>query len=212
MIVKNNKECNVYRQELRVKILQISIQLFKRRGIKDVKMDDIAAALGISKRTLYEIYENKEQLVYEGVKHDKDERERAFLEFARKADNEMEIVAEAIRLNLQDLSQINPIFFVDMNKYEDVVNYLVDKRERQWDKTMEFMKSGVEHGYFLPYIDYNMVFRISNESLMSVMNQRYYEQYTLEEIFRNYIIVFLRGVATEKGIRLMDHYLERLSE
>lgn len=43
-MVKNNKECNVYRQELRVKILQISIQLFKRRGIKDVKMDDIAAA------------------------------------------------------------------------------------------------------------------------------------------------------------------------
>lgn len=44
------------------------------------------------------------------------------------------------------------------------------------------------------------------------MNQRYYEQYTLEEIFRNYVIVFLRGVATEKGIRLMDHYLERLSK
>ena len=53
----------IYRQELKGKILVTAMSLFKREGIKRVKMDDIAQALSISKRTLYETYENKEQLL-----------------------------------------------------------------------------------------------------------------------------------------------------
>ncbi len=212
MSVRNNRDCNDYRQELRVKILQVSIQLFKHHGIKNVKMDDIAAKLGISKRTLYEIYDHKEQLLFECVKYDKEESERSFHDFSKNAANEIEIVAEVIRRNLHNLTQVNPIFFSEIQKYKDVVNYLADKLEQQREKTSVFLKSGIAHGYFLPYINYDIIFTISNEALSSVMSKQYYKQYTLEQIFRNYVIVFLRGFATEKGIRLMDHYLEKLTE
>lgn len=50
----------VYRENLKIKILDTSMQLFKQKGIRAVKMDDIANDMGISKRTLYEIYSNKE--------------------------------------------------------------------------------------------------------------------------------------------------------
>ena len=50
---------STYRQELKVRILQTAMREFKQKGIRDVRMDDIAGILGISKRTLYEIYENK---------------------------------------------------------------------------------------------------------------------------------------------------------
>lgn len=50
----------LYRKGLKEKILQTSMQMFKVHGIKAVKMDDIATRLSISKRTLYEIYANKE--------------------------------------------------------------------------------------------------------------------------------------------------------
>ena len=49
-----------YRQELKEKILITAVELFHKNGIKSVKMDDIANELKISKRTLYEIYSNKE--------------------------------------------------------------------------------------------------------------------------------------------------------
>ena len=55
---KNGHPTN-YRQELRDKILRTAIRLFKQHGVKSVKMDDISNALAISKRTLYEIYDNK---------------------------------------------------------------------------------------------------------------------------------------------------------
>lgn len=48
-----------YRTELRKRILKTAIQEFRSKGIKAVKMDDIASMLSVSKRTLYEIYDNK---------------------------------------------------------------------------------------------------------------------------------------------------------
>lgn len=64
------KELNSYRQELRPRILETAMTLFRKHGIRQVKMDDIAATLGISKRTLYELYANKEKLLLEGVIHE----------------------------------------------------------------------------------------------------------------------------------------------
>ena len=57
-----------YRQELRERILKAAMSEFFEKGIKAVKMDDIARRLSISKRTVYEIYSNKEELLLEGMK------------------------------------------------------------------------------------------------------------------------------------------------
>lgn len=62
-----------YRIELPEKILNIAMQEFLHRGIKSVKMDDIANLSGISKRTLYEIYSNKEELLLECVRKHEEE-------------------------------------------------------------------------------------------------------------------------------------------
>lgn len=59
---------SIYRETLKGKILTAAMAAFTKKGIKAVKMDDIAAALSISKRTLYELYENKEDLLLEGIK------------------------------------------------------------------------------------------------------------------------------------------------
>ena len=61
----NNPTC--YRQELKDKILTVAMKEFKQKGIRSVKMDDIANLLSISKRTMYEIYADKEHLLLEGV-------------------------------------------------------------------------------------------------------------------------------------------------
>lgn len=51
---------NEYRKEIKEKILQLATTMFFQHGIRKVKMDDIANYLKISKRTLYELYQNKE--------------------------------------------------------------------------------------------------------------------------------------------------------
>ena len=76
-----------YRQELKEKILITAINLFHKHGIRSVKMDDIANELKISKRTLYEIYSNKEELLLEVVRRDKQREKRRLDEItARRAE------------------------------------------------------------------------------------------------------------------------------
>ena len=99
-----------HRQELKLRILRTAMPLFKQRGIKAVKMDDIAAALSISKRTLYEVYDKKEDLLLAGARHDHEELLRHIQEYALTAENEIDIVVTFFKLKFADLDNLSPLF------------------------------------------------------------------------------------------------------
>ena len=81
-----------FRQELKEKILITAINLFHKHGIRSVKMDDIANELKISKRTLYEIYSNKEELLLEVVRRDKQREKRRLDKIGRTGSNVINII------------------------------------------------------------------------------------------------------------------------
>ena len=190
----------IYRQELKGKILVTAMSLFKREGIKRVKMDDIAQALSISKRTLYEIYENKEQLLCEGVIYEHQLRQEQLRQFTEQAENEIEVVMEFIRQEIVLLGGINPLFFSELAKYERVVELLNEEHEQKRLHSMEFVKRGVEKGYFRSDINYDIVTKMSDAVVQHVMMTRMYEEYPLSEIFRNHVDILFRGICTDKGI------------
>ena len=66
--MQETKDISPYKQGLRDVIIDAAIKSFAEKGIRSVKMDDVAAELSISKRTLYEIFDRKEDLLFEGVK------------------------------------------------------------------------------------------------------------------------------------------------
>ena len=190
----------IYRQELKGKILVTAMSLFKREGIKRVKMDDIAQALSISKRTLYETYENKEQLLCEGVIYEHQLRQEQLRQFTEQAENEIEVVMEFIRQEIVLLGGVNPLFFSELAKYERVVELLNEEHEQKRLHSMEFVKRGVEKGYFRSDINYDIVTKMSDAVVQHVMMTRMYEEYPLSEIFRNHVDILFRGICTDKGI------------
>ena len=176
------------------------MSLFKREGIKRVKMDDIAQALSISKRTLYETYENKEQLLCEGVIYEHQLRQEQLRQFTEQAENEIEVVMEFIRQEIVLLGGVNPLFFSELAKYERVVELLNEEHEQKRLHSMEFVKRGVEKGYFRSDINYDIVTKMSDAVVQHVMMTRMYEEYPLSEIFRNHVDILFRGICTDKGI------------
>lgn len=104
---------NEYKKEVKAKILQLATTMFFQHGIRKVKMDDIATHLKISKRTLYEIYQNKEDLLYEVVVlNDKRKLERVE-KFDKPGTNVINIVIHMFKLHTEELSKINPVFLED---------------------------------------------------------------------------------------------------
>ena len=201
------KNCNIttYRFELKHRILQTAMSLFKKQGIKSVKMDDISAALGISKRTLYEIYNNKEDLLLEGVKDDHERSLQELMAFAEEGGhNEIEIVMKFVQMRMKDLNGINPLFFSEMHRYRRVVDFLQEQHEHQSLKSLEFIREGVRHGYFLPELNYDIVVSMGEAVMNHVMGTKLYERYPIREIFKNYVSVLIRGYCTEKGVQELD--------
>ena len=83
---------NSHKQELKDRIKKAASEMFFKNGIRQVRMDDIAHNLGISKRTLYEIYDNKEQLLLDVVKYNNEENVKKLTAFANKGRNPTSLI------------------------------------------------------------------------------------------------------------------------
>ena len=201
--MRKSGNMTAYRESLKQKILDTSMTLFKEKGIKAVRMDDIATAMAISKRTLYEIYSNKEDLLFECLRNENETLTRKIAEYAMSAENEMAVVAYFIKLRLRDLGSINPLFFTEMEKYGRILAFFKRNSEKQAARSQEFMRKGIEHGFFRDDLNYDIINRMGDAAMNYVMRTRLYEKYKLNEIFHTFVIVFLRGCCTEKGLKYL---------
>lgn len=199
-----------YRKDLRKKIQKTAIQCFREKGVKAVKMDDISSLLSISKRTLYEIYANKETLLFECFKVYNEEFEAHLERFDKSAKNVMQLLIEYYRMQMRTLSATNPLFYTEIQKYPQVVAYLEKLRVNQNIKSLAFFQRGIREGYFREDVDYEIVTRIGEAGMRNVMESQMYNDFPLQEIFRNILFVLVRGFCTEKGQLELERYLAQM--
>ena len=204
----HEKNASTYRQELRERILEVAMKAFATDGIKAVKMDYIAQSLGISKRTLYELYKNKELLLFEGIKKFKTQRQRESMLLASESANVMDLLIRVYRVKTEEFRQVNPLFFSDIVKYPSVLKYLEDDRQNTRTRLKAFLKRGVNEGYFRSDVDYDMVLRMLDSLNDFVMRAHLFREYSIEHLFKNIIFVSLRGLCTKRGIEVLDKFLD----
>ena len=106
------------------------MQAFIERGVKAVKMDDIATKLTISKRTLYEIYTDKEQLLFEGIKKYDESKRLKLQQYAAQGHSVIDIILEAYRMKIKEIRMVNPTFYIDIMKYPRVEQFIRENNER----------------------------------------------------------------------------------
>lgn len=205
--MQKSNTTTAYKESLRMKIINAALPLFKQNGIRAVKMDYIASTMGISKRTLYEIYSNKEDLLFECVKHDAAEFSSKILEYAKTAGNEMEVMVYFMELKMKDFGMINPLFFSEMHKYSKIMDFLKRDKIKQRENSAEFTNKGIEHGFFRDDINFDIISRMGDAAMNNVMQNQLYRIYPMKEIFRTYIIVFMRACCTEKGMKYVEKFI-----
>lgn len=191
------------------RILNAATPLFKQKGIKTVRMDDIANTLSISKRTLYEVYRNKEELLLACIKFDYDRMHRNIQEYSLTAENELDIVVTYFKMKFADLDNISPNFLTELEKYDSVKSFFRLKHEEEQKNSIQFIRQCIERGFFIPTINYNIIQDICDLFVSTNMTDVLYKKYSLRDIFYNFFFVLLRGFCTEKGINLLDLYLKK---
>lgn len=196
------------RSGLRHRILETAMALFKKNGVRSIRMDDIANKLSISKRTLYEIYGNKEDLLLECIKYNDMLLAQDLAAYSEKAENEIDTIVYFMKSKLQSLDTINPAFFSDINKYPMIVEYLQKTHQAERNnKSANFFKQGIKHGFFMPTFNFEIISRFCDIMMEHAMETEMYRKYSLQEIFHNLILLTLRGCCTDKGIKQLDKFL-----
>lgn len=187
--------------------------MFVELGIKSIRMDDIAHTLGISKRTLYEMFTDKEELIYLCMKYLMDEQLRMVAETTAACDDKLEALFNGFKLML-DGGERHHRMMTNLQKFYPAV----------FDRIrVEYIRGGVSRlrEVILSYIDFGLINSNINVDLSitifyytatGVFGQRNNiilpEGVTEKGAFMYTIVNFFRGKATEEGVRQIDRLVK----
>lgn len=201
-----------YRKSLKVKIVEIAGEMFKQHGFKAVKMGVVAQKLCISKRTLYEIFPNKEEIIMEAVKmnfeHDREMYEKAM----RNNNDLMDVIIELLSLHINEAKTNSPLLIEELENYPRVLEFIKNHRKENKDRVYEFMKKGQKEGYFLKNINIDLVYEIVNSFLDAILQKALYKKYSLAELQYTTLMLGMRGICTQKGIERLDELCRKFAD
>jgi TetR/AcrR family transcriptional regulator, cholesterol catabolism regulator len=178
--------------------------------MRSVSMDDIANNLGMSKKTLYQYYADKDELVDAVVdSHIKGIQNDCLVcrEDAKDAVDEIFITMERI---LEEFSNMNPMVLYDMEKF----HFRAYQRFREHkDKFLaqvirQNLEWGLKDELYRPEIDIDVICKFRLESMMIPFNVSVYPpgKYNLSDLSEKIIEHFVYGLATIKGHKLIQKY------
>ena len=197
---------------MREQIIKETTRLFLQYGLKAIRMDDIATQLGVSKRTIYEIFGDKETLIYECMEYYNNKLHAEKNRIMSQASN---IIEEFILLlkNWEKDADANYNLIVSLKRfYPNIYKKLSEGHaQKEFETLKRKMIEGVEKGYLLKSVNYDLAISVFTYSIYGIIsNQKAIlpNNVSEKEAFKYVVTYFFRGIATEKGRKLIDEYLE----
>lgn len=185
--------------------------MLMKNGVKNLTMDNIARQLGISKRTLYEVFDSKDAMVEDVLTCMYNEEQQQIRRAAKESDNVMEAMALGLKLHQHFLSETDVSLLRDIDQfYPHLRNKFEEFRVRNTDSMLDAFRIGVEQGVFRKNTDYRILltlFQIQLESLKR-MEDLFPPDVTLLDAYNAISIGLLRSIATAKGIEILDKHLD----
>lgn len=203
--IDNSSDCRVL---LSHRIIDKATEMFLSKGIKAVKMDDVANELAISKRTLYEIFSNKELLLLHCVQRMREVREEHFKRFEESGPHsEIAMILEYYRFQLRRSAVVSPNFIKELQKYPAVVKWMEESHESAKNEAKSFFEKGIENGYFRKDVNYALIHEYSDIAIADAMEKGLMDKYGVQEVFKNITMLYVRGFCTLKGIEELEKLL-----
>lgn len=200
---------------MKSRILEKGTQLFFRYGVKSVTMDTIAADLGISKKTIYQHFPDKDSMVLEVVQAFIEQDSLKWDELDRMYSNVIEKMFKSFEMVKDMLTQMNPRLLFEIQKYfPKAYQLFTEHGEKCIHKNLiADFKKGAQFGYFRNDIDFELLARLRMAEVDLVFNPDFYpnNKLSLYETQLTMMDIFMRGILTEKGLTLYKSYQNNLS-
>lgn len=197
-------------EDNRVRIREKARELFMQLGMRRVSMDDIAQSMGMSKKTLYLYYNDKKALVNEVIELVLERNASncsSCRNGAKNAIKEGFLATSSVSEMLQDM---NPVLLMDMQKYYPSAyrRFLKFKEDFLYNFIRQNIEWGIKDGLFRADVNADLVSRLRLESINLPFQRNFYEavKADLGTLVREIFVLFMYGIATSKGAKLIDKY------
>jgi AcrR family transcriptional regulator len=202
--------CPDFNMEAKDRILQKAHELFMRYGIRSVSMDDMAAQLGMSKKTLYQYYSDKEELVDAVLTALLENNQKQCMAGRQNAENAIHEVFQAFEMIQQLFSNMNPAVVYDLEKHHAAVYKKVHQHKHvfMYDVIRQNIQRGIKEELYRPEIDVDILTRFRIESMMLPFNSEVFptNRTNLVKIQHEILEHFIYGLATTKGQKIIQKY------
>lgn len=185
-------------------------ELFRRYGIRSVTMDEIATQLGISKKTIYQFYSDKDTLVKDIFISITDENKKSCCHFKDVSENAIHEQFLASASAKKIFSELNTSVLFDLNRFHPNVFAEFEKFKKQFlfNTIKENLLRGIKEGLFRKDIDVNIITWLRLEMISGVFhNEEVITGKTKPHRFENELKgFFLHGICTKKGLSFISKY------
>ncbi len=194
--------------EIRDRIIEEATSKFLEYGIRYVTMDGIAAALGMSKRTVYEVFKDKTTLVHSCLEVSAEKRRKKNAEICQSSKNVIEMMFLFMREGIKAMKDVNPVFFRDMEKlYPKTLKKIRENNEKEGiGLTKEILRNGINQELFRPEINISIVAKLFHEQMNLLADEKIFlrDEYNYIDVFQSLVTNFVRGISTKKGIEIIE--------
>ncbi|HRN57732.1 MAG TPA: TetR/AcrR family transcriptional regulator, partial [Agriterribacter sp.] len=197
--------------EIQERIAQKAHDLFLRYGIRSISMDEIASQLGISKKTIYQFYADKDALVNSAIDIVISGNVHECCIYREKSENPVHEILVAMEIVQEMLATMNPTIMYDLQKYHPAAfKKITDhKNEFLYELIKENLEQGIAAQLYRPEINTEIMSRFRLAAVFMMFSPDFYPpgKDNLGAIIEEITIHFIYGIATAKGQKLLQKYL-----
>lgn len=195
-------------EPLQQRFVECAVKRFLAYGVRSVTMDQIAQDAGASKRTVYELFADKEELVKACIQYFEESRSSESAAIIAESENVLVALFKIANHHLQVFQYINPFFFQDIERFyptlwKDCIYRNSIEKQKEIKK---FLEIGIEQGFIRPDIHLAIAARVLLEhtNLALAPDIIRHSEDNRRIIFENLIINYVRGISTDAGLKLLQ--------
>lgn len=181
----------------------------REKGFKSTTMDLVAARLQISKRTLYEIFDSKNEMLVRVLDYVAIKQSKEFEAIYNEAPNILVALLNIFRIQREQMSSLSESFFKDLDRlYAEVRPHYNERRRKNAENIAGLIEKGIDQGLFRKDLNTTILsrmFLIQMEALKR-SEELFPHDITLSEIYDQITHTFFRGIATPKGMKILDDF------
>ena len=189
-------------------VVREAAKMFLSEGIKSVRMDDIARGLSVSKRTLYELFGDKEELIYEAICHFVEEAHTRRSLILQDVDNELEAMLVSLRDMIVRAPEVARVRR-NLERFYPKVNARLEESGMMRSKSdlREWLAASIERGYLTPTANCDLVVDVLHNCVQGMLVVEYSDDNRSANVVSRVacsVLIFIRGLCTPAGLEVVD--------